>query len=108
VRFVFAQSHRALHSLGDIGNVAVAPDADLIPEDPQSASATAADRTFGHNAASVAAEARDGRLLDDEGLASCMDLKGRVVEVARWPSLQPCRRCLEDTTVEPHELTSGS
>jgi hypothetical protein len=67
--FVSAQSHRAVHSLSDIWNVPVSPDADLIPEDPKSPGQTASNCAFGHDATLVAAEVRDRRLLDDEGFA---------------------------------------
>ncbi len=78
-RLVFTQSHRAFNSLGDIRNVAVVPETDLVSEDPESPGPTTANCAFGYNATIVAAEVRDGRLLDDESLASYVELKGRVI-----------------------------
>ena len=86
--FVVAQSPRAVDGLGDVRDVAAAPKADLVAEDPKSARPATADRAFGDDAPLLAAPVVDRRLLDDERPLRDLDLERGVVEVTRRTPLQ--------------------
>jgi hypothetical protein len=80
---VVAQSPGAFHGLGDVRDVSVPPQTDLVAEDPKSARPTTADGPGGDDAPLVAAQVSDRRLLDDERRLRDPDLERRVIETGR-------------------------
>jgi len=94
----------AVDSLGDVRNVSVAPKADLVAEDPESAGPASSDGTFGNDAALLAAEVWDRRLLDDERPLWNLDLERGVIKLAGRTPRHPCCQCLVGATVEPDEV----
>jgi hypothetical protein len=95
---------RAVDGLGDVRDVAAAPEPDLVAEDPKAPRPASADGALGDDAALLAAPVVNRRLLDHERSLRNFDLKRGVVEVARWPPLQPRRKRLVEATVEPDEV----
>ena len=85
-----------VHRLGDVRDVPVPPQTDLVAEDPISGGPATPDGACGDDAPLVATQVRDRRLLDDEGRLRELDLERGVVRsrpaAARsWPSV-PRRR----------------
>jgi hypothetical protein len=94
----------ARDSLGNIGDDAVSPPADLIPEEPEASSESRADRALQDHAASFAVRVRDRSLFDHEAALGGDDHEGRVIEVARTSSLHTRADRLEQSSAQPHDV----
>jgi hypothetical protein len=103
---VVGQAAWALHGLGDVGDDAVAPAAQLVAEDPQSSRPAAADSAFADDATVGAVAVADRRRLDHEPTLRHAHLKRRVVEIASGPPRQPRRNRLVDLSVQPYRVTA--
>jgi hypothetical protein len=64
--WIVGQHLRARDRLGDVGDDAVAPAADFVPEDPEAPCQTASDRAFCNNAPLGSLVVTDRCLLDHE------------------------------------------
>jgi hypothetical protein len=84
---VIAEAPGAIYGLGHVGDMPAAPKPDLIAEDPKPGRESAAHGALGDDAAPVAAQVRNGRLLDHVGFRADSNLQRRVVEVLRGPAL---------------------
>lgn len=102
--FLIAEAPGTVDGLGDVRYVATAPEPDLVAEDAKSARPASADGAFGDDTALLSAPVVDRRLLNHERSLREFDLKRGVVEVARWPPLQPRGQRLVDASVEPDEV----
>ena len=87
--------------------MSVAPATYLLAKDPKPACPAGPHRTFGDNAALLAAAVTGGRLLDYEPGLRETDFERRVVQVARRSPPSPRRRSLEHATVESDEMSTG-
>jgi hypothetical protein len=94
----------ARDSLGDIGDDAVSPPADLVPEKPEASSESRADRALQDHAASFAVCVGDRGLLDHEAALGGDDNEGRVIEVAGTSSLYTGADRLEHPSAQPHDM----
>jgi hypothetical protein len=103
---ILAEAVRALDRLGDVGNVAVAPAAHLVPEESEAACRACPDRTLGDDAALGAVAGSDRCLLDYETSLRHAHLKCGVVEVAAVSPLEPRHNCLEDAPVQPDRVAT--
>src|SRR3954452_25337532 len=104
---VGGQSLRTFDGFGDVGNTPVAPEPDLVAEDPKSACPPTADRALGHDAPVLAAPVVDRRLLDDVRRPSKRHLERGVVEIRCRTPLQARRDRLVHATIEPDEMPPG-
>jgi hypothetical protein len=102
--FLVGQSPRTVYGLGDVGNVSVAPHANLVAEYPKSACPATADGASGNDAPLLPAQVWDRRLLDDERPLRDLDLERGVVEIAPRTPLNPGHERLVGATVEPDEV----
>jgi hypothetical protein len=84
----------------------VLPKPDLVSEDPKSTGPATAHGTYRDDAAQLAAQIWDRRLLDDEGRPWDVDLECGVEEVSRRTALDPRHQCLVRATVEPDEVSA--
>lgn len=105
---VICQPPWALHSLADIRDLAIAPAADLVAEEPHGSRPAASDRPFGNNAAHLAVVIADWCHLDHVAPIRHMHRQRRVVEVAARTPLVPRYDCLEDAAVQPHGMPTGT
>ena len=105
---IVGQPPRAFNCLADVRDGPVAPSTDLVAKEPKPTCPAAADRTFGNDAALIAALVADRRLLDHEASVLDPNLERRVVEIARRPPPQPRGHRLVDATVEPNEVAAGA
>ena len=92
-----------VYGLGDVGDVPISPEPDLVTEDPKPARPPTADSACRDHATLLATQVRDRRLLDHKPRPGDLDLKRRVVEVARWTPLDPRHQRLVHMTVQPDE-----
>jgi hypothetical protein len=88
--------------------MSVAPATYLVAKDPKPACPSGPHRTFGDNAALLAAGVTDRRLLDYEPGRRETDFERRVVQVARRSPLSPRRRGLKHATVESDEMSTST
>jgi hypothetical protein len=101
---VIRHPHGARDSLGDIGDDAVSPPADLVPEEPEASSESRADRSLQDYAASFAVRVGDRGLLDHEAALGSDDDESRVIEVARRSPLHTRGDRLEQPSAQPHDV----
>jgi hypothetical protein len=101
---VIRHPHGARDSLGDIGDDAVSPPADLVPEKPEASSESRADRALQGHAASFPVRVGDRGLLDHESAPGGDDHESRVIEVARTSSLHTRADRLEQPSAQPHDV----
>jgi hypothetical protein len=102
---LLAQTSRAFNGLGDVGNDALAPAADLVAEEPEAPEGTCADGTLGDDAVLRSLTPRR-RLLDHEPALRQVDLQGRVVEIAAIAVLESGREPFEDLPVQPNGVAA--
>src|SRR5438034_8941278 len=101
---VVRQPHGTQDSLGDIGDDAVSPSADLIPEETETSWRFRSDRPLHDNPASCPVIVRDRRLLDHEAALRRDDHESRVIEVA-WTSVLNTRADrLEEPSAQLHDV----
>src|SRR5947207_9385215 len=105
---VGARALRTLDRLGNIRDNPTAPEAHLIAEDSEPPHPTAADRSFGDNAAVSLVAGSYRRLLDYEPSLGYPHLERRVVEVAGGPPPEPRCHCLVEASVETNKEASGA
>jgi hypothetical protein len=105
---VAGQSPGTTDGLNDVGDVSISPEPDLVAEDPKPARPAGADRARGDHPTLLATQVGDRRLLDHEPRLGDLDLKRRVVEVARWAPLDHRHQRLVRTTVQPDETPAGA
>jgi len=101
---VIRHAHGARDSLGDIGDDAVSPPTDLVPEEPEASSESRADRSLQDHAASFPVRVWDRGLLDHEAALGSDDDESRVIEVARTSSLHTRADPLEQLSGQPHDV----
>ena len=86
---VVAQPQRTLDRLGNVWDDAVAPAADLVTEDSETACPSRSDLSLRDDAAGRCGVSTTGRLLDDEPSVRYANLERRVIKVTCVPALQP-------------------
>ena len=101
---VVRQPHGTQDSLGDIGDDAVSPSADLVPEETEASSELRSDRSLHDNPASWPVIIRDRRLLDHEAALRDDYHESRVIEVARTSVLNMRADHLEEPPAQPHDV----
>ena len=104
---LLAQPSRAFDGLGNVGNDALAPAANLVAKEPEAPEGTYADGTLGGDAA-LRSFAPRWRLLHHESALRQVHLQRRVIEVAAIPVLEQCRERFEDLPVQPYGLAPGA
>jgi hypothetical protein len=101
---VIRHAHGARDSLGDIGDDAVSPPTDLVPEEPEASSDSRADGSLQDHAASFPVHVGDRSLLDHEAALGSDDDESRVIEVVRTSSLGTGGDRLEQLSTQPHDV----
>src|SRR5439155_14430156 len=106
---VIGQAARALYSLRDIRDEAIAPEPQLITEDPQPAGPATPNGAFGYDAALAAAVRPSDRCrLDHEAPLRYPDLERRVIQIACATASDPSRDPFVDAPVPVNEVPSGA
>jgi hypothetical protein len=95
---------RAFNCFVDIWNHAVAPAAQLVPEDGEDAAEPLpADRTHADHPTLITPSA-GGRLLDYVPTLRHNNFQARVIEIARGATLDSRRDCLVDASIQAYEV----
>jgi hypothetical protein len=103
---IVAEALRPVDRLRGVGDDAVAPATDLVAKEPEDAGYATADRPLGDDAAFVAVAPWDRRHLDHEPPLRYTHLECGVVQVTAFSPPEPSRNPLEDTPVEPNDVTA--
>ena len=105
---VIREPLRALDGLGDVGDDAAGPAAELVAEDAEAPCPASADRPAGDGPTLLAVPAQNWSRLDHESAFRHPDHERRVVEVARRATLEPRGESLEDLSVQAYGLAAGA
>jgi hypothetical protein len=105
---VIAQALRAGHSLSQIRDTSIAPAANLVAEQPETAEPSRSDRSFADDPVIGGVDVPHRSHLDHEGVAPFAHFEGAVIEVINVAALAKSRRRFEETTIETHRPATGS
>jgi hypothetical protein len=101
---LLAQALGALDRIGHIVDRPSAPPAQLVAEESEATSPPGSYRALANDAALGSVVIGDGRHLDHEAPIRHAYDQRRMVEVAGFAALQPCRQGLEDAAVPPYGM----
>jgi hypothetical protein len=101
-----AEATRALDGIGRIRDLAVAPAADLVSEEAESAGRTDSHRPLGNDATRGGIPISHRRLFDHEAGLRQPHLERRVIQIAPISALESGDNCLEDQSVEPDRVAT--
>jgi hypothetical protein len=87
--------------------MSVVPATYLVTKDAKSTCPVRPHRTFGDDAALIAADVADRRHLDYDSCRRDANFQRRVVQVARRSPLGPRQRGLEHATIESDEVSTS-
>jgi hypothetical protein len=102
---IVAEPLWAFDRLVDVGDQALAPASDLVPEEWQASKGSDADRAFADDAMLLVLSPHR-RLLDHEPHLGSVDLQRRVVEVAAFSTSEPRRDSFEHLSVQPNGVAA--
>jgi hypothetical protein len=108
IQRIVGETARAVDRLGDVGNEAVTPEAQLVAEDPQIADPLAADRALPDDAAVGAVGGADRRRLDHPSAFRYPHLERSVVEIEDGSVRTRRDEPLVDAAIQPNEMPTGA